>query len=178
MTILTRTPENVNLLHPNKFQVNFPRCPSLQFFAQSVLFPGIALSEVPRTNPFVELYSPGEKAIYDILNITFLVDEDLTAWLEVHDWIRAMIFPENFDEYKTNLPAIARPRVREGFPQFSDAHLTLLSAANQPTHAVKFVDIFPISLTSFPLSSSQSPNNTITADATFRYSYYQIQPLR
>jgi len=93
MTILTRTPENPNLQHSNKFQLNFARTPNLQYFCQSVMVPGISLSEVPRTNPFVELYSPGEKAIYDILNVTFMVDEDLMAWKEIHDWIRAMTFP-------------------------------------------------------------------------------------
>lgn len=174
MTVLTRTPTNPNLLHSNKFQLNFARTPNLQYFCQSVIVPGISLSEIPRTNPFVELYSPGEKAIYDILNVTFMVDEDLLAWKEIHDWIRAMTFPNDFAEYR-NLPNIAIPRVREGFPQFSDATLTLLSSSNEPIYRFKFVDIFPISISSFGVSTTESPDSIITSDAAFRYSWYDIE---
>lgn len=174
MTILTRNPENPNLMHPNKFQINFSRIPNFQYFCQGVTVPGISTIDIPRTNPFVELYSPGNKAIYDTLTITFLVDEDLVAWKEVHDWIRAMTFPTEFEEY-INLYNLAQPIVREQFPQFSDARLTILSSANVPVRTFTFIDTFPISLTSFPLSATMSPDNIVTADATFRYSYYNIE---
>ncbi len=67
MSAISRNPTNPNILQPNKFTLNFARAPSIQYFCQSVSVPGIALSEVPQTNPFVDVYLPGEKAIYDIL---------------------------------------------------------------------------------------------------------------
>lgn len=176
MSALTRTPKNPNILHGNKFQLNFSRNPNVQYFCQSVVVPGISLSEVPKSNPFVEAYSPGDKAVYDILNVTFIIDEELQAWKEVHDWIRAMTFPNNFDEY-ANLKNIARPVIREGFPQFSDCAITILSSANQPLYMFKFTDVFPVSISSFSMSTMDSPDNIITADATFRYTYYDIQKL-
>lgn len=176
MSLLTTTPENQNLLHGNKFQLNFARCPNIQFFCQTIIVPGIAMSEIPRVTPFVELFSPGDKAIYEILNVTFLIDEDLKAWIEIHDWIRAMVFPEKYSEY-ANLKNIAKPVIREGFPQFSDATLTLLSSANQPIVKFKFIDIFPVALSSFNLSTTFSPDMIITADVSLRYSYYQIESL-
>ena len=100
MTILDRNPTNTNYLQPNKFQLNFSRTPTLQYFCQAVSVPGIALSEVPRNTPFVDLYVPGEKAIYDVFNVTFLIDEELKSWLAIHDWIRALTFPKEFQEYK------------------------------------------------------------------------------
>ena len=77
MTALTRSPSNTNLLHPNKFTMSFGRVPNMEYFCQGVSLPGISMSEVPRQNPFVDLYSPGEKAIYDMLNVTFYIDEEL-----------------------------------------------------------------------------------------------------
>ena len=74
MTALTRNPANPNYLHPNKFQLNFSRASNVQYFCQSVSVPGISMSEVPQNTPFVDLYRPGEKAIYDLLNVTFIVD--------------------------------------------------------------------------------------------------------
>ena len=128
MTAINRNPANPNFLHPNKFQLNFGRVPNIQYFCQSVSVPGISMSEILRSTPFVDIYSPGEKSIYDILNVTFIVDEELKAWLEIHDWIRAMTFPTDFKEYQQldKLNNYANSQ-KDSFPQFSDATLTLLS---------------------------------------------------
>lgn len=178
MTALTRNPTNPNLLHPNKFQLNFSRCPNLQYFCQSVSVPGISLSEVPQTTPFVDLYVPGEKAIYDLLTVTFYVDEDLNSWKEIHDWIRAMTFPKEFEEYRNlgNLNAYTR-QVKAQRPQYSDATVTLLSSSNNSNLQFKFYDVFPTTVSTFVMSSTDSPDTIITADATFRYSYYDINSI-
>jgi len=95
----------------------------------------------------------------------------LESWREIHDWIRAMTFPYSYEEYQslTNLNPYA---VRS--PQYTDATLTLLSSSNQPVLDFKFYDVFPISIGSFVMSSTDSPDSIITADATFRYSFYDL----
>ena len=75
MTVLTRNPSNPNPLQPNKFLLSFGRAPNMQYFCQNVSVPGLSLSEVMINTPFVDIHSPGEKAVYDLLNITFIVDE-------------------------------------------------------------------------------------------------------
>jgi hypothetical protein len=176
MTIITKTPQNPNPLHPNKFQLTFSRAPHIQYFCQSVSVPGISLSEVPRQTPFVDLYSPGEKAIYDVFNITFMVDEYLSGWLEIHDWIRAMTFPEKFEEY-LHLQKQSRYVGNPKTPQFSDASLTLLSSSNTPTWRFKLIDCFPTSISAFVMSAQDSPDNIVTADATFRFAYFNVEKL-
>jgi hypothetical protein len=179
MTALTRTPINPNSLHPNKFQLNFSRAPNIQYFCQTLSMPGISLSEAIQQTPFVDLYVPGEKAIYDLLNVTFIIDETLQSWLEIHDWIRAMTFPEKYEEYKT-LPSLYKKSSgaeKPNFPQYADCTVTLLSSANLPQYKFVFYDCFPTTLSSFVISTTDSPDNVITADATFRYSYYDIQKL-
>lgn len=176
MSALTRTPTNPNPLQPNKFQLNFARLPNMQFFCQNVDVPGISLSEIAITNPFVELYSPGEKAIYDLFNVTFVVDERMESWREIHDWIRAMTFPKEYEEYarlnRLNRSAGLSPTKT---PQFSDATLTVLNSSNKPNIIFKFHDMFPTTLSSFVLSAADSPESIITVDATFRYTYYDIE---
>lgn len=174
MTILTRAPENVNFLHSNKFQLQFSRLPNTQFFCQDIKVPGISVGEYARVNPFVELYSPGDKAVYETLEVTFLVDEEMESWLEIHNWIRAMSFPTEFEEY-VNLQTISGPRVREGFYQFSDATVTLLDSDNNPKMTFNFIDVFPRSLSPLSLSTKYSPDNVVTATADFRFSYYNIK---
>jgi hypothetical protein len=175
-TNLGTTVENPNFLLPNKFQLNFSRLPNVQYFCQSVSVPGISMSEALMTNPFIDLYAPGEKAIYDLLNITFYVDENLQTWKEVHDWIRAMTFPKEFEEYRqlNNLNKYTRS-LNTDKPQYSDGVITLLTSANNPKTRFKFYDLFPVTLSTFIMSTTDSPENIITADASFRYSYYDIE---
>lgn len=174
MTILTRNPQNPNLLQPNKFQMNFSRLPNMQYFCQSVTVPGISMSEAIQPTPFIDVYAPGEKAIYDLLTVTFMVDEDLKSWLEIHDWIRAMTFPENFEEYN-QLGRLSRNISNPEKPQYSDGSLTILSSANNPIYRFKFYDLFPISLSTFVMNSQDTPDNIITADVTFRFTYFDVE---
>ena len=178
MTALTRNPSNPNPLQPNKFLLTFGRVPNMQYFCQNVTVPGISLSEAVITNPFVDIYSPGEKAIYDLLNVTFMIDEQMKSWIEVHDWIRAMTFPKEYEEYKklTSISQISAMKSNK-FPQFSDATLTVLSSSNKPYYSFKFHNIFPTTLSTFVMSTQDSPDTIMTADATFRYEYYDIEKL-
>lgn len=172
------TANNPNLLQPNKFQLNFARMPNLQYFCQSVSVPGVSLSEIPQNTPFVDLYVPGEKIIYDLLNITFYVDENLETWKEVHDWIRALTFPVEYAEYRNldNLNKYTRS-IQTDRPQYSDGMVTLLTSSNNPKIRFKFKELFPVTLSTFVMSSSDTPENIITADASFRFSYYDIETI-
>ena len=177
MTALNRNPSNTNFLQPNKFVLNFSRLPNIQYFCQTVTLPGLSTSEVPVNTPFVEMYSPGEKAIYDTINITFLVDMELKGWLEVHDWIRGLTFPTNFDEYARLGQLNKFTTARQIAPQFSDGSVTILSAANKPYFKFNFVNLFPIALSGFSMSATDTPETVITADATFRFTYFDVERL-
>jgi len=170
------TPLNQNFLHPNKFQLTFSRVPNIQYFCQAVSVPGISMGEIPVPTPFVEKYSPGEKAIYDMLNVTFAIDEEMRSWIEIHDWIRAMTFPENFEQYQ-ELPRLSKAISNPKTPQFSDATLTIYSSAYTPLYRFKFFDVFPTSLASFMLASQDTPENILTSDASFRFTYYHIDKM-
>jgi len=136
------------------------------------------MSEAQQSNPFIDLYVPGEKATYDLLNITFLIDEELKAWVEIHDWIRAMTFPKEFEEYQrlgTLNKFISKSAVKK--PQYSDASVVILSSSNTPYYRFNFHDLFPVSISTFVMSATDDPSSTVSADATFRYSYYDVQKL-
>ncbi len=62
-------------------------------------------------------------------------------------------------------------------PQYSDATITILSSSNIPLYRFKFYEVFPTSISSFAMSSTDTPENIITADATFRFTYYDIDKL-
>jgi hypothetical protein len=53
----------------------------------------------------------------------------------------------------------------------------LLSSSNTPYYNIKFFDVFPTTLSTFIMSATDSPDTIITADATFRYSYFDVEKL-
>jgi len=178
MTALTRNPTNIDLLQSTKFRLNFDRLPGLQYFCISANLPGISLTEIPKPTPFVELFVPGDKLIYDTLNFTFLVDEDLRSWTEIHDWMRGITFPFSFEEYfdlqRQGLQQrITVPSVNNN--QYSTGSLTIFTNKNNPNFRVKFVDMFPTSLSTIVFNTGDSAENIITADATFRFTYYNYE---
>jgi len=178
MSALTRNPTNRDILQSTKFRLNFSRIPGVTYFCQTANLPGVSLTEVMRNTPFVDLYVPGEKLIYDTLNITFLVDEELRDWEQIHDWIRAMTFPTDFKEYRDlkKLSDVSAYRHASKLPpQYADASLTIFTNKNNANIRIAFKDLFPTTLASIQFSSLDSAENIITADASFRYSYYDIE---
>lgn len=177
---ITRNPSSRDILQSTKFKLNFVRLPGLTFFCQTVNLPGISLSEVLRGTPFVDLYQPGEKAIYDTLNVTMLINEDMSDWMAIHDWIRAMTFPREFEEYAKMGDKFRDTQIRRGAgvkipAQYSDASLTIFTNKNNPSLRVQYKDCFPTTLGGVQFSSLDSAENILTADITFRYSYYNVE---
>lgn len=180
MTALNRNPSNTDLLQSTKFRVIFDRLPGVTYFCQTANLPGVSLTEIPRATPFVELYHPGEKLIYDTFNVTFLVDEDLTAWTQLHDWIRAITFPTEYEEYVSlaKTPNSFSPSNRLPLNNqfvYSQATLTIYSNKNNPNFRVKMFDVFPTTVGSIIFNTGDSSENIVVADATFRFSYYNYE---
>jgi hypothetical protein len=182
MTALTRNPVNTDLLQPHKFQITFDRLPNVTYFCQTASLPGISLTEVQHFTPFIDLFRPGEKAIYDNFNTQFLVNEDLSPWFELHDWIRSATFPTDFEEYVN----LART-TRSGFDQslatnrrpavYTDGTLVIYSNKNNPRFRIKFRDIFPNYVGSINFNTLDNAETTVTCDVSFRFSYYDIEKL-
>lgn len=176
MSVLDR-PKGTSLLLGNHFQFMCSRTPNLQRYCKSVNIPGITVSPTEIKNPFVDLSTPGEKLQYNDLELTFLIDEGMLSWMEVHDWIRAISFPTTHEEY-IKLPYIPKTNrfvIKENFPQFADAYITVLSGTNQPLLRYTFVDVFPYSLSDLGMNAELSPDNVLVCTARFKYSYYNVK---
>lgn len=125
------------------------------------------MSETPQVTPMVDLWKPGDKLQYDPLNLTFLVDEWLTSWKNIHDWMRGLTYPTSFTEYKKVK--------KEGL--LSDATLTVLNGQNNPVMRYVFRDCFPTALSPINMSSTDDGGVTVTCDVTLRYNWYDVFPI-
>lgn len=172
MAKINQHPTNTSLLQPTKFQLAFARMPNMTYFCQTFNLPGVSMSEIVRNTPFVDLKVPGDKILYEPLDITFLVDEDLHSWLELHTWIAGLTFPKNFNQYK-----ILKKEYGDYGGTVSDATLTILTNNNTPSIRFNFKDCFPISVSSIPFDSTSDANMTLTASASLVYNYFDVDIL-
>ena len=170
MSALTRSPENTNLLQPTKFLLVFSRIGTVQYFCQSVNIPSIKLSEIVRATPFLDLYSPGTKLDYSLLDIEFIVDEELQTWKNLYNWFTSIADPNGFEKraYKEEL---------QRNEYFSDATLTILSSLNNPILRIQFRNLFPVTMGDINLDTKLSADNIVTVSASFRYESYTYLPL-
>jgi len=174
MTVLTRTPQNTNLLQPTKFLLSFDRIPTVQYFCQSVNLPGINLGQAPINTPTLDVFAPGNKITYNPLSIHFLLDEALVGWQELHSWFRSIASPESYAERK-RLQAVQNKLGTNKPNYYSDATLSVLSALNNPILRVKFINVFPITLSDVIFDSSQSADDTMSTDAVFMFDYFNFE---
>lgn len=173
MTALTRTPQNTNLLQPTKFLLSFDRMPTVQYFCQSVNLPGINLGQAPINTPMLDIFAPGNKITYNPFSIHFLLDEALVGWRELHTWFRSIASPESWDERKRLQAVQNKLNVKPSY--YSDATLTVLSALNNPILRVKFINVFPITLSDVVFDSTQSADDTMSSDAVFMFDYFNFE---
>ena len=167
-------PETLNPLSPNGFQFSIQKLPDLTYFSQQVSIPGISLPNTTFNTPFSQVKIAGDLLAYDSLNVEFLVDEKMTNYLALYDWIIAMGFPENYDQYVSWQGKFQTPFLSEIAKNFSDATLTILGSNNMPIQNITFVDIIPTSLGAINFTTTSTDVQYITCNATFEYSYYKF----
>lgn len=168
--IIDKTPENLNYLSPLNFKFLLKRAPHVEFFIQKVNIPRILLKQVDTGNHFVKVPYPGDHIDYGELRIVFKVDENLENYLEIHNWIKALGFPENYKEYKD----IHKNASYTGKGLYSDITISVLSNIKTINYDVMFVDCFPITLSDLEFKTTDPDVKYLEASATFKYSYYDI----
>lgn len=174
MTAIENTPSNKNFLSPLGFRFMVKKLPHVNFFAQKANIPGISIASNPeQPNPFVVIPYAGDHLQYNELTVAFRVDEDLQNYLEIHNWLVALGFPEKYEQYR----ALATKPVSTGDGLKSDASLIITSNGMNPKFDVTFQDAFPVSLSDLNFDSTDESVQYLEATVEFRYTLYKINPL-
>lgn len=172
--ITANIPANINPLSPNGFMFNIQKLPKISFFCQQVNLPGITLGVPEFGNPFQTAPIPGDSLTYDTLTVQFLVDDDMSNYMSIYNWIVALGFPENYDQYINFLSQDERNLTSELAKNYSDATLQILGNTNQTIKTVEFHDLFPAALDSLVFQSTNNDVQYLVGNATFRYAYYKF----
>ena len=173
--------DNRNFLAPVGFKFNLQRSPGAAYFCNQANIPDISLGVTEQPSYLRQIPTPGDMMDFGDLNIRFLVDEDLTNFMEIQNWIRGLGFPESLQEFRVLTKSGARPKKQykqEGDDIYSDGTLQILSSNLVPKFNVNFKDLFPTSLTTLTFDATDTDIEYFTADATFKYTTYNLTNLQ
>tara|TARA_B100000927_G_C16368897_1_gene430621 strand:+ start:157 stop:738 length:582 start_codon:yes stop_codon:yes gene_type:complete len=187
---LSRQPSSLDYLSPTQFAFNILQLPKVQFNTVSVNIPDISLGESVIPTPFKDIPIQGTSLTYGNLDITFIVDEELDNYREIHGWLTGIGFPQTRGQFSifrnstSVTPSDARnipvDRVGSAVPDramFSDATLTVLSNKNNPIIEVRFEDVFPVSVGALSFTQTATDVEYLTTEVSFRYKIYTINKI-
>ena len=189
---LNSQPSKLDYTSPTQFRFVINQLPKVEYFTVAGNIPGITLDEIELGTPLKNIPLMGNKLTYEDLSITFIVDEDLLNYIEMHTWLTAIGFPKdksqfrNFRSATSNVASATRGEsndigdVKPSTPEramYSDAVMTILTNKNNPVVECRFADVFPTSLSGLTYSQNQTDVDYLTATVSFKYQIYEIVTL-
>ena len=188
--IIDRTPTKFDYASPIQFRFKMTKIPNVEFFVQTANIPGIGLGTTEMATPLKDIPMPGDKVNYQSLDISFLVDEKLNNYKELHDWIIGLGFPQDYTQFKTlqgtgsdRFPGSTSSTAATGTSTkqplneggiYSDATLTVLNSKNIANTEIRFQNVYPTSLGSLSYDIKASDVDYLQVSASFNYMYYDI----
>ena len=170
---LNDQPDNTQFLSPLGFNFGIKKLPNTNYFVQSVNVPSVQATDVVMPTPFTNIPTIGDRLNYSEFQLSFKVDEDMTNYIELYDWLLQLHFPEDFAQSKNIYEKQNNVDFLADGP-YSDATLTILNSAMNPNKEVIFEDCYPIALSDLQFSTTAASVDYIECQATFRYRMFRI----
>jgi|TARA_Y100000310_G_scaffold174968_1_gene175066 hypothetical protein len=190
---LSRQPTKLDYAAPTQFKFNIFNLPKVEYFIITANVPGISLTAIDHATPFKTTPILGDGLTYDNLDISFIVDENYENYLELHNWLVGIGFPQKREQFKDyrdtesgRFPGaktrhtskdIGDTKLGAATPDkslYSDATMTLLSSKHNPVVEVRFRDVFPLTMAALEYTQADTDVTYLTMTASFAYSHYEV----
>lgn len=180
---LDRQPTVLDYASPVQFRFTINQLPKTQFFVTAANIPGINLGDAVFPTPLKSVPVMGDDLVFENLEVTFLVDEQLQNYREIHDWMVAIGFPKSRQQFTAfrdanndRLPARGSS-TKSDQSMFADATMTILTSKNNPILEARFNNVYPVALSALQYNSQETDVAYLTASVTFQYSIYEFYDL-
>jgi hypothetical protein len=167
---------NNNYLSPIGFKFVLEKAPKVAYLCQTISIPEISLGQIDIPTYLVPIPIEGN-INYANFNITFLVDENLENYIQLHNWIRALGVPTDFRERAEFEDKVKYNNGVKDRNIFSDGTLQVLTNNFNNNFEVQFIDLIPTSLSTLDFDATVSETNFMQATASFTYTYYEIRTI-
>lgn len=163
---------NRNFLSAVGFKFTLAKYPKVDFFSNSARIPEISLDVARQSTYLKDLDIPGEKLNYGDLTLRFMVDENMENYISIYEWLTGLGFPETTSQFRTLTTDDSG--IRDQKEAFSDGTLRILNSNFREVAKVKFLDLFPTSLSSLDFDATATDIQYFTAQVSFKYTVYQL----
>jgi len=164
--------QNRNFLSGVAFKFNLTKYPKVDFFSNSAIIPLLNLELARQPSYLKNIDVPGERLTYGDFTLRFMVDENMENYLAVYNWLTGLGFPESGKQFKEIITDSDGQRDMK--EPFCDGTLRILNSNYREVAKVKFQDLFPVSLTSLDFDATATDVQYFTAEATFKYTIYNL----
>lgn len=145
---------NLNLLAPTGFRLTINRreFANTEFFVTQISLPSVNLGETTINYKNALGYVPGETLSFDSLSMRLAIDESMTGYTEMLNWII---------KNETKL-------------EVNDMILSILSNSNDRNKQIQFTNAFPIAINGVEFDTQSTDVEYLQTDLTFRYDRFTI----
>lgn len=169
MTDQISQPTSLNLLSQLGFTFQIHQIPNVNFFVTRCNLPGVTVGEARLGTPFATLHLPPDKAEFDDLRVTFKVNEDLSNWRELFNWLMGLSFPKGSQQ---RAAWVASSKFGDNLQ--SDGTLSILSSHKNPIVVARFKNLMPVSLSSIEFAVDDQDVEYVAASVAFKYTYFDM----
>lgn len=147
---------NKNFLSPVGFQLKLEskKYENIEYFCTSVTLPDVSIAESPTPFRGSNMGMGGDRLNFSNLEVTFNVTENMENYIEMFNWLHDIV---NVGESKI------------------DGTLLILSSHNNVTKQIRFLDLFPTSLSALEFSTQQTEVEYLQASVSFKYTYFEVK---
>jgi hypothetical protein len=164
----TTLTENKSYFQPNNFKVviNRKRFGNIEFFAQSVIHPGLSTpaAEVPTGR--TTLPTPGSSITFGELTINAILDEDLNVYEEMYNWMIRLV---NEAVKSPNQAALDGSD-----PTTATIKVIALTSHNNSNKTFTYYDAIPVNLADMNFDTMNSQVEPIQVPMSFRFSTFDL----
>ncbi|MFW6272799.1 MAG: hypothetical protein ACOC2U_03365 [bacterium] len=168
MTNISGTPPNINHLSQIKFSAIFTRNPNVEYFIQSVTLPGLSMGTDIYPNFLTNIPIPGDKVQYEQLTFAFIVDEDLRNWWELKQWMTAITFADDTDDYKELTENATALDPSKG-TIYSNLSIFLYNHNQVANREITFNQVFPVSLSGVQFDATLTDESPALAQVALEF---------
>ena len=169
MALSNTLTNNINFLQPSQFRVivNRKRFGNFEFFAQTFNHPSVSVNPTPVPYSRISnLALPGDTISFEELSFDVIVDEDISAYIEMFQWMKQGV--------ERNIQRNTTTDLGSEYTHEADITVNILSSHNNTTKTFKYANCIPTSLGVLSMASTTSDTQVITFPVTFRTSYFEI----
>ena len=184
LDVTNGSPAVYNYLRPNAFRFSIKDLPNVAYSCQSANLPSLNLGFAVQPTPFLDIPRIGDKNTFGDFTIRFLISENMSNYLELFEWLIALGFPNNYNQYKSftgdrlsRFPFYKNSRGDTESLALSDGTLTILDSNNVPKTNIILKDLFPVSVEALDFDVTSSAVEYFVGIASFKYTSFTIEAL-